>query len=159
MIKVLGTQQLFVKWEQYLPYSVQVAQRPEWGPQITLLSFLPSALTMTLRNQTRCLKLYFDYRKPQLFLCPPSGPHIQIQCLCSSDFLSCISSFSWTSILSCLDPSVLIYLSFFFFSLLAMLGLNRIVRAFSICDARVLEHAGSVVAAQSCFIACGISVP
>lgn len=76
MIKVLGTQQLFVKWEQYLPDSVQVARRPEWGPQITLLSFLPSALTMTLRNQTRCLKLYFDYRKPQLFLCPPSGTHI-----------------------------------------------------------------------------------
>ena len=53
MVKVLGTQQLFVKWEQYLPYSVQVARRPEWGPQITLLSFLPPALTTTLKNQTR----------------------------------------------------------------------------------------------------------
>ena len=127
MIKVLGTQQLFVKWEQYLPDSVHVAWRPEWGPQITLLSFLPPALTTTLKNQTRWLKLCFDYRKPQLFSC------LSIR----DTHLDPMSLFIWLFILRFLiqldlHPLLLGSLSpnifFFLFSVLATLGLYRIVR-------------------------------
>ena len=63
-------------------------------------------------------------------------------------------------LLGSLSPRIFVfYLVFFFFSVLSSLGLYRIVRAFSSFDAWALEHAGSVAAAQSCFIACGISVP